>query len=117
MIIKRCKKCGKEFRADRNRTIYCGLPCFYLNRLSGEKSANWKGGKGFAQRKREYRKKFPLKETAHQAVKYGLKTGRIKKSPCADCGNKKVEAHHNDYTKPLEIVWYCRRHHVVAHKT
>lgn len=30
--------------------------------------------------------------------------------------SKKSEAHHPDYSKPLEVVWYCRVHHFEAHK-
>ncbi len=43
--------------------------------------------------------------------------GKIKKEPCKKCGYTKVEAHHDDYTKPLEIIWLCRRHHILLHKT
>lgn len=42
--------------------------------------------------------------------------GRIKPQPCAACGvNKKLHAHHEDYTKPLEITWLCPKHHVHLH--
>jgi hypothetical protein len=43
-------------------------------------------------------------------------TGRLEKQPCAVCGEAKVEGHHEDYRKPLEIVWLCHRHHRGAHK-
>ncbi len=42
--------------------------------------------------------------------------GKIKKEPCVVCGEmEKVEAHHEDYDKPLEVIWYCRKHHIELH--
>ena len=40
-----------------------------------------------------------------------LKAGRLIKQPCEVCGDTNVEAHHKDYTKPLEINWLCIPHH------
>lgn len=44
-----------------------------------------------------------------------IKRGKIKKIPCAVCGQRRVEAHHADYNKPLEVVWLCREHHQALH--
>ncbi len=39
------------------------------------------------------------------------------KEPCFFCGEEKgVERHHPDYTKPREIVWLCKEHHLYVHK-
>lgn len=44
-----------------------------------------------------------------------LRKKKVKKEPCVICGEPEVEAHHNDYGKPLEVVWYCRKHHLGHH--
>ena len=31
------------------------------------------------------------------------------------CGASKVESHHEDYMKPLEVKWLCRAHHRALH--
>lgn len=49
-------------------------------------------------------------------VKNALTTGKIVKLPCQVCGEIKVEAHHTDYSKPLEVEWLCRKHHLEVHK-
>jgi hypothetical protein len=41
--------------------------------------------------------------------------GFLKKMPCEICGEEKVDAHHDDYMKPLDVRWLCRKHHVEYH--
>lgn len=44
-----------------------------------------------------------------------LKKGKVVKQRCA-CGNPKSQAHHDDYNKPLDVIWLCRRHHTARHR-
>jgi hypothetical protein len=48
-------------------------------------------------------------------VKYAVKTGKLIKTPCQVCGELKVEGHHPDYSRPLDVVWLCRKHHNEIH--
>lgn len=53
--------------------------------------------------------------SAHSRVSTELAAGTLVKQPCEVCGNKRVEAHHEDYSKPLEVVWLCSVHHRQRH--
>lgn len=55
------------------------------------------------------------KRYARNAVTNALKYKRLTKTPCF-CGETKVEAHHDDYTKPLDVIWVCKKHHVQKDK-
>lgn len=44
-----------------------------------------------------------------------VKRGKLEKLPCQVCGALEVEAHHHDYSKPLEVTWLCSRHHKELH--
>lgn len=45
-----------------------------------------------------------------------VKDGAIKRLPCEVCGAEKVEMHHENYHKPLDVVFLCRPHHsLVTH--
>lgn len=63
----------------------------------------------------EYRAANGDKYKAHCAVGNALRDGKIKKLPCIICGCEKSEAHHPDYSSPLDVVWLCSAHHKQAH--
>jgi len=50
-------------------------------------------------------------------VQSAIKSGKLKKDCCEVCGNKKVDAHHDDYNFPFEVRWLCRTHHALWHET
>jgi len=60
-----------------------------------------------------WQQRNPEKARAHRLVKYAVKTGKlIKPSVCPRCGlAKPVQAHHPDYSKPLEVDWMCEKCH------
>jgi hypothetical protein len=61
-----------------------------------------------------YRKKYPERYKANNEVCHALKVGLIQKHPCFICG-KKAEAHHPDYSRPLDVMWLCTPHHKETH--
>jgi hypothetical protein len=62
--------------------------------------------------------KFPLKREAHNTINRELKGKRITKPDhCSACGDDhRVEGHHDDYTKPLDVIWLCTSCHRKRHK-
>jgi hypothetical protein len=67
-------------------------------------------------RVRDYRKRNPEKYKAHYLVKEALKSGRLKRQPCKECGEvNHVHGHHPDYTRPLYVIWLCAKHHHYIH--
>lgn len=66
----------------------------------------------------KWRTKNPEKARAHWAVKYGIKSGRMKRQPCEVCGAEKVHAHHDSYAREnrLDVRWLCRDHHAEHHR-
>lgn len=59
--------------------------------------------------------RYQAQQQAHKAVHRALRLGQISRRPCADCGAPETEGHHDDYAKPLEVVWLCRTHHRRRH--
>ena len=56
------------------------------------------------------------KRTAHVAVGNAVRDGRLLKQPCESCGSPYVQAHHDDYSKPLDVRWLCVPCHNAHHK-
>jgi hypothetical protein len=66
---------------------------------------------------REWAARNYEKRRAHIAVGNALRDGRLVKGPCeiGEGCQGRVEAHHDDYSKPLEVRWFCSRHHHNQH--
>lgn len=67
----------------------------------------------------EWRIRHREKSRAHSAVARALKKGElIRPLECEGCGPAyvgKLEAHHDDYSKPLDIKWLCDKCHKARH--
>lgn len=64
---------------------------------------------------KRYHQKHPELRKAHRAVRIAIKNGHLRRQPCSVCGQPNAQAHHPDYTKPLEVIWLCPCHHMEAH--
>ena len=62
-------------------------------------------------RNRQTMAKYPERYLARSILRSAVETGKLIRQPCEVCGNPKVEAHHPDYSKPLEVRWLCHQHH------
>ena len=91
--------------------------------------------KTIAERMREYRQRHPERiaeyersgrrpkrivdpeqKRAWNALTSAVRYGEIRRGPCEVCGTEeKVEAHHDDYSRPLDVRWLCRDHHEELH--
>lgn len=69
-----------------------------------------------ANRLREWRRANKNKHQAHIAVRQAILKGELKKQTCRICNYADTEAHHCDYSKPLDILWFCKVHHAAWHK-
>lgn len=138
IYYKKCPKCGliKEFSDfGTNRHELIGLHCtcleccrhgykkYYSNNDNKKKvlekqslynslpeRRNTKN-----KRLRELRKLHPVKYKARYTLNHSVASGKIVKKPCEVCGANMAEAHHDDYSKPLEVRWLCPRHHDAFH--
>jgi hypothetical protein len=62
---------------------------------------------------KKIREKFPEKKAAWKAVTIAVAAGKLIPQNCF-CG-KIGQAHHPDYSKPLEVLWLCTQHHADQH--
>jgi len=64
-------------------------------------------------------------DKAQGMAEKAIKRGTLIPQPCEVCGcngtmkdgRNKIQAHHDDYNKPLEVRWLCQEHHHEWHKT
>lgn len=62
--------------------------------------------------------KYPEKARARRSVYRAVKEGRLDKPPtCQGCNmGGRIEGHHMNYSKPLEVVWLCTGCHANYHE-
>lgn len=109
--VNKCKECNKkdvlEHRLkniekirsyDKERSK---LPA--RKKLAAEVNAAW-------------RKADKRRIKCHNAVSKAIKSGALVRQPCCKCSSLKSLAHHEDYDKPLDVVWLCQPCHKQRHK-
>ena len=66
---------------------------------------------------KEWRAANPEKYKAHSMVNYHVRIGNMTKpNKCSKCSSKgRVEGHHEDYSKPLDVEWLCSACHSQVH--
>jgi hypothetical protein len=115
--MKKCPRCQKEKPLDsfhKDNTKSSGYNC-YCKLCKKEKDAqSYFYSEQEKNRKIEWILKFPERKKAHMKVYHAIKNGVLIKEPCFMCGEK-AEAHHPDYSRPLDVVWLCSQHHRQAH--
>lgn len=63
-----------------------------------------------------YREKNKDKIRAQWKINHEIRTGRILRQSCEACGAQKAQAHHDDYSKPLDVRWLCSKCHGAHHR-
>jgi len=63
------------------------------------------------------REKYPEKAKARWTLHNAVKRGRLAKpSTCQHCSVVgRIEGHHQDYSKPLDVMWLCKPCHGKQH--
>lgn len=123
--LNKCKDCTKS---DTRATRLARLD-YYLeyDRNRGSLPSRVKARAAYAKTERgkyvkrrgmaTYSASNPLRRVAHTAVGNAIRDGKLLRSPCEICGSHDhVHAHHDDYTKPLNVRWLCRACHVEWHR-
>lgn len=91
---KTCKECKKSYQKQYTKS---------------------EAGKAVQAKADQARKeKFAHKRSARSKTFTAIKNGTIQVLPCLICGDK-AEAHHHDYSRPLDVMWLCRTHHRETH--
>ena len=62
------------------------------------------------------RRKYPERDKARVKARAAVRSGKLTKLPCRICGSSKSEMHHPNYSEPLNVLWFCRRHHGEHHR-
>ena len=76
------------------------------------------GKLSMAKAKQKWLKQNPVRRAAHIILGNAVRDKRIKKpTQCSRCdGGGRIHGHHEDYAKPLDVIWLCSKCHRKAHE-
>lgn len=117
MIETICKQCGKTFlgryqRVIRGKAQFCSHRCAGKFNAHGNAS-HFKNGPKKIRPKSTEKERIRAKSKVRTAVQQGK---LISHDVCEKCGGtSNVEAHHENYSEPLNVVWLCRSCHMKRH--
>ncbi len=108
-LLGKCKTCAKtdvsaNYHARRSQYV----------EYERERNQSTKRRADRVKQQKRARAKNVVKYKARQAVGNAVRDGRLFRRPCEKCGEK-AQAHHDDYTKPLDVRWLCFKHHREHH--
>ena len=109
--LNKCKECNKKDAIEhRNKNIE------RIREYDRERAKNPERAKAASEISKEWRKEDVRRSSAHNKVRRAIKNGVLVKEPCSRCGEQKSVAHHEDYDKPLDVMWLCQPCHKQRHK-
>lgn len=111
-ILKECRENyyeNKEIIAIRRKKQRSRITDKQKNALR-QKEWRQKNPEKFRAYVRRWQKIHSEKHNAHQRVHRAVEDGVLKRPEyCESCRKKcKPEGHHEDYSRPLEVIWLCR---------
>ena len=110
--LNKCKECCKRYVKDARRDPIVGARVRQYDTTDRKLRPEYRQQR--AQQRKRYQQRYPERYQARTAVRNALRSGRLTKQPCVICGSStNLEAHHEDYAKPLEVIWLCRQHHFI----
>lgn len=110
-VMKRVRPSG--FLSENRR--YTCRKCDNRRRLEYAKKPNEKVRRAKSAKRYRSDPTEKMKNYARGAVSNAIDKGRLVRLPCEQCGAIDTEAHHDDYSKPLDVRWLCRPHHMTLH--
>jgi ribosomal protein S27AE len=109
--LNKCKECAKnDATTHRNKNLE------KIRAYDKARSKDPKRIKLAFEVNKAWRAEDNRRARAHSAVAQSIKKGLLVRCPCVRCGEQKSLAHHEDYDKPLEVMWLCQPCHKQRHK-
>lgn len=70
----------------------------------------------YHERKRATDPEYAVRRAARRKVATEIEAGRMAREACQVCSTEDADAHHDDYSRPLDVIWLCRAHHMERHR-
>lgn len=118
-VRSKCKVCIRQYMATPHakavKKAYASRP--EVMETAAESRRKWREAhpNSYTEESRSWRARNREKIRAHRKLQKAVAAGRIQRRPCEVCGTFPSQAHHHDYSHPLDVRWLCHGHHMAEH--
>lgn len=121
--LNKCKDCTKKDSAKREKILMSNpvlreieLTRHRLKSARFRKEGRKANKESIFKSKTKWEQNNKHKKFAQCCVRGAIRSGMLKRKPCEVCNSTHlIHAHHDDYSKPLDVVWLCPKHHGERH--
>ena len=137
LVMKTCRRCAED-KPLSEFYVHAQMADGFLNickscvitRVSAHREANIDAIREYDRRRgksserlalaaavqKKWRAEDRRRLKCHNAVRRAISSGRLVRQKCEKCSALNTHAHHEDYDKPLQVLWLCPICHKHAHK-
>lgn len=119
-VPRQCEICQRHFQAlvcnvNRGKGKTCSVQCRVVKAAKAERKPHYP--EWFPSSHLGAGKRHPLQTRAMRLVRKAIRRGDLEQgTSCSNCGKHgRPDAHHEDYRRPLDVVWLCRSCHQRRH--
>lgn len=103
--MRPCRICGRTDDMSQSRVLigdYLCRPCF---------TSKGRQREPFRSALRRADPVEGVRVRAREKARAAIRSGALVRQACEVCGDGRTQAHHDDYSKPLDVRWLCHEHH------
>ena len=113
--LGKCKECAKRDSDDNFKRKMLDPHWQIKERERQRKKEEQRRQNGLVKNYPKKVKSASERKAIYGAYMSAIQGGKLTPMPCEVCGKEKTQGHHEDYSKPLDVVWLCTRHHADRH--
>ncbi len=109
-----CGTCRLPYEGQNKR--FCSTKCYEERELTKDELSHLDKIRKLPKRAIiKYTDELHIKKRARNILQRAIENNKIERKPCEKCGDIKSQGHHEDYSKPLDVIWLCPKHHTKLH--
>jgi len=113
--LNKCKECAKKDTDDNFKRKMLDPNWQIKERERQRLKETKRRNLGLVKKYKRTTIPIEVRKAKYGEYMHAIQGGKLTPKPCVVCGKEKTQGHHEEYAKPLDVVWLCTRHHADRH--